>query len=113
MEIQEYTNMEVEQMDMNTMLIQCIQLQKATDKIKMSMDFIKERMGSELEKSGEKKFTNTAGEVSFVAGKTLQRFDNKIAKELLGTEVDKCMVPQERKGYVKVLSAEAAANQVF
>jgi len=114
MEIELVDNMQVEGMDKDSMLNKYIELQKAMNSITMSFDLLKTKMAETMEKEDIKKYDNPAGEMTFIPGKTGQRFDNKIAKELLGKDNSaKCMVDSERKGYIKVVSSEAKENQRF
>jgi len=114
MEIELVDNMQVESMDKDAMIEKYVELQKSMDAIKMSFDLLKEKMAVAMESEDIKKYGNDFGEMTFIPGKVGKRFDNKIAKELLGKEnSDKCMVDSERKSYVKVISTEAKANIQF
>ena len=113
MEIELVDNMQIEGMDKDALLNKYVELQKAMDSIKMSHELLKTKFAEIMEKEDIKKYDNDAGEVIFIPGKITQRFDNKIAKELLGDESTKCMVDSERKGYIKVVSTEAKENMKF
>ena len=112
MNVTDYTNMEIDALELDALLKGYIELQKATATIEMNMKFIKQRIQAELERIGETKFTNNYGEASIITQHRNQ-FLQTIAKGFLTAEqLERC---HESKTitFVKVLSTEAKGNQVF
>jgi len=110
MNIPDYSNMEIDMMDKDTLLRTYLKLQETSNKLDMQMSFIKTRMQWVLEAEGLNGFTNPLGEFVRVVQQRNNFMSTKAKEFLTEEQIELCKVPKEIS-YIKVISTQAKTNQ--
>lgn len=107
-----FGNMEIDNMDNDAALKNCIKFKEISDEIKMQMDLLKVRMQKLLTDNKEVKFTNDFGEVALIHQER-KTFQQPVAKKFLTEEQIAQCYKMSQVDFVKVISAVAKENQVY
>ena len=110
MNIPDYSNMEIDSMSKDELLKAYLQLQETSNKLDMSMSFIKARMDAILQAEGIKNYVNPLGEFVRVTQNRNNFMATKAKEFLTAEQIQTCTVPKE-VSYIKVISTQAKTNQ--
>jgi len=112
METKQLTSIEIDGMDKNKLLTEYLKLQKATDRIKLDMTLVKDRLLELLEEDDENKFINPFGEATIMQHSRNQFLINKAKTILSKEQIAECTEEKEMK-FLKIMSAEAKESSGF